>query len=209
MTRPEMRGSRPSDARGVVLVLHGGGEHGRRPVTWRSSAVLRMWPFATAIERAGGGDLAVVRLKNSVVGWNGDDTSPVHDARWALDAVRGEYPHLPIALVGHSMGGRVALRLAGEDGVRVLVGLAPWVHESDEPRGGPGLTALLMHGTLDRTTDPRATEQMAALMRERGVDARYRPVPRSGHAMLIRAPLWHREAATFVSEALLGPDRAG
>ena len=207
MTRPDMRGSKPPDAKGVVLVLHGGGEHGRRPVTWRSSAVLRMWPFARAIERAGRGDLAVVRLRNSVFGWNGDDTSPVHDARWALDVIRSEYPEVPIALVGHSMGGRVVLRLAGDVGVRAMVGLAPWVHESDEAHGGPGLTALLMHGSLDRTTDPRATERMVARMRDRGVDARYRPVPRSGHAMLMRAPLWHRETAAFVRDALLGPGR--
>ena len=100
----------------------------------------------------------------------------MHDARWALDVVRREQPGLPIALVGHSMGGRVALRLAGDDGVTALVGLAPWVHASDEPHGGPGLSALLLHGSLDRTTDPRATEQMAAQLRARGADATYRPV---------------------------------
>ncbi len=207
MSGPELRGTRPPGARGVVLLLHGGGEVGRREMTWRSSAVLRMRPFAAAIERAGRGALAVVRLKNAVFGWNDDETSPVHDARWALDVVRREEPGLPIALVGHSMGGRVALRLAGDEGVTALVGLAPWVHPSDDPHGGPGLSALLLHGSLDRTTDPRATERMAGEMRARGADATYRRVKSSGHAMVLRAPLWHRETATFVRDALLGPDR--
>ncbi len=207
MTGPELRGTRPPGARGVVLVLHGGGEVGRREVTWRSSPVLRMWPFAAAIDRATGGALSVVRLKNAVHGWNGDETSPVHDARWALDVVRGQQPGLPVALVGHSMGGRVALRLAGDEGVTALVGLAPWVHASDRPHGGPGLAALLLHGSLDRTTDPRATERMAERLRARGVDATYRAVAGSGHAMILRAPRWHRETAAFVRDALLGPGR--
>jgi pimeloyl-ACP methyl ester carboxylesterase len=148
----------------------------------------------------------VVRLKNAVFGWNGDETSPVHDARWALEQIRGAYPDRPVALVGHSMGGRTALHLADEDGVRVLVGLAPWVHPSDEPRGGAGLRALLLHGDLDRTTDPRASEGMALAMRDRGVDATYRPVRRSGHAMVLRAGLWHEATARFVRDALLGPE---
>ena len=41
--------------------------------------------------------------------------------------VRMAYPGVPIALVGHSMGGRVALHLAGEADVVVVAALAPWI----------------------------------------------------------------------------------
>ncbi len=207
MSAPALRGGGQPDAEGVVLVLHGGGERGHHPVRWTSSPALRMMPFAWAIDRAAQGRLSVVRVKNAVFGWNDEEMSPVHDARWALDQVRRVHPGRPIALVGHSMGGRVALRLAAEPGVTTVVGLAPWVHESDVARGGPGLRALLLHGDRDRTTDPRASEAMARAMRARGVDAAYRTIARSGHAMLLRAPTWHRSAATYVTDALLGPDR--
>jgi len=204
---PALRGAVPAGAEAVVLVLHGGGENGYREMSWRSSPALRMVPFARAIERAGRGRIGVLRLKNAVFGWNDAEASPVHDARWALDQVRAAHPGLPIALVGHSMGGRVALHLAGDDGVTALVGLAPWVHPSDEPHGGPGLSALLLHGSRDHTTDPRATERMAGQLQARGVVATYRPVEGSGHAMLLRAPLWHAQTAAFVRDALLGPAR--
>ncbi len=205
MSAPALRGGGQPDAEAVVLVLHGGGEQGRSPVRWTSSPTVRMMPFAWAIDRAASGRLSVVRLKNAVFGWNEQEMSPVRDARWALDQIRRVHPGRPIALVGHSMGGRVALRLAGERDVVAVVGLAPWVHESDEVRGGPGLRALLLHGDRDRTTDPRASESMARAMRARGVDAAYRTIPHSGHAMLLRAPTWHRAAATYVRDALLGP----
>ena len=60
-------------------------------------------------------------------GWNGGTTrGPVPDARWALDQVRAAYGDVPVVLVGHSMGARVASRVADDPNVRGVVGLAPW-----------------------------------------------------------------------------------
>lgn len=199
----DLRGTMPESPEGVVLVLHGGGEKGFGPIPWWEGAVLRMKPFAMAIERGAGDRLAVVRLKNRYFGWNGTEQTPLADARWALDQVRARYPGLPVAMVGHSMGGRVVTHLAGETGVTTVVGLAPWVEEGDPRLGRPGLRVLLMHGANDTTTDPRRTLALAETLRDQGADVTWRLVEGDGHAMLRRARTWHSEVAGFVTSSLL------
>jgi alpha-beta hydrolase superfamily lysophospholipase len=100
----------------VVLVLHGGRETSLAPVRARQLAVLRMLPFATRIFRSGSGRVAVARLRNVTRGWNatgGQEPAPVRDAEWALGRLTERFPGLPIGLVGHSMGGRTAMRIGG------------------------------------------------------------------------------------------------
>ncbi len=197
----------PADPHAVVLLLHGGREHSTVPARWNQLAVLRMIPFARAVARAGDGQIAVARLRYAVRGWNEAAESPIADARAALEQVRARYPDRPIGLLGHSMGGRVALRLADDPGVEAVVGLAPWVHRYDVAGGGPGLRALLMHGTRDRMTSPHNTATMAGRLRARGVDVRLVSVDGEGHAMLQRPRYWHRTAASFLREALLPASR--
>jgi alpha-beta hydrolase superfamily lysophospholipase len=202
----ELRGHVPDEPRGVVLLLHGGAETGRSVVGWWTLAVLRMVPFSLAITRRSGTDLAVLRLKYRVRGWNGVRQDPVHDARWALERVRRSLPGLPIALVGHSMGGRVALHLASEPDVVAVAALAPWVQT--DPRGPrPGTKVLLVHGTRDRVTDPRRTGILANRLAGSGVDVQHVRVEGGDHAMLRNAVHWHDTVADFVTDVLLGPDR--
>ena len=111
-----------------------------------SHNVARLVPFARALKKVPG-PLAVARLRFRVRGWNGD-AMPVEDARWALAQVRAAYPGVPIALVGHSMGGRVALHVGDDPDVRLVVGLAPWVEPGD-PRPGAGTRTVLLHGDRD------------------------------------------------------------
>jgi pimeloyl-ACP methyl ester carboxylesterase len=193
----ELRGAVPADAEAVVVVLHGGAERGRAPVAWWSLSVLRMVPFARAVERRSDGRLAVIRLKNRVRGWNGTVGDPLVDARWALDRVRLALPGMPIALVGHSMGGRVALHLAADPDVAAIVALAPWV-ENDVRQPPPGTPVLLMHGTRDRVTDPGRTRAVAGGFAEAGVDVRHIRVEGDGHAMLRHAREWHEMVAHFL-----------
>ena len=203
----QLTGHRPPARQtvGVVLILHGGGERGHHAVRPWSGPVLRMIPFAWAIRRRAkalrpdlGGDFAVLRLRNTVYGWNGDDASPLRDARRALEELATAYPGQPVTLVGHSMGGRVALRLATDPRVSAIAALAPWIPEGEGVLGSPEQRFLLMHGHLDRVTDPRRTKAYAARLIERGVRAQWRPVPGEGHAMLRSARTWHREVAEFV-----------
>lgn len=208
---PELRWTaKPKAARAVVLVLHGGASRSDRAVRWTGLAVLRLAPFAQAITRAGGGEVAVARLRFALRGWNRDGAGALADARWALDELRSRYPDAPIGLVGHSLGGRVALRLGDEPDVVAIVGLAPWVERGDRATGGRHTRALLLHGTRDRMTSPRGSQLMAAQMRQRGVDAAYEPIPGDGHALLRTAWATQDRVATWLTETLLsrsGPAR--
>jgi dienelactone hydrolase len=183
-------------ARAVVVVLPGGCAtslaHARRGV-----AYLRMVPFHRAVARATGGAVAAWLLRYRVRGWNEPELHPVHDARRALDQARRDHPGAPIVLVGHSMGGRVALRLAGEPGVVGVCALAPWV-EDGEPAPQPnGARVLVAHGERDRVTDPRKAAAYAAR-----VGASFVAVPGEGHALLRRPLYWTRLVTGFASAAL-------
>jgi hypothetical protein len=95
----------PATAGAVVLVMHGGSIEGRQPNRAWSHNVARLYPIARDLAAAAPPrPLAVARLRFRWRGWNGDERSPVADARWALGEVRSRYPDVPIALVGHSMG---------------------------------------------------------------------------------------------------------
>lgn len=205
----ELRGHVPLDPRGVVLLIHGGAESGTSRVTWRGLAVLRMSPFALAITRRArrsGDDVAVIRLKNRVRGWNGAAQDPLRDARWALDRIRRTLPGVPVVLVGHSMGGRVVLRLSDEPAVAGVAALAPWIAaDARQPR--PGIPVLLVHGTRDRITDPRRTTALARRFEAAGVDVRHVPIDGGDHPMVRQANRWHDLVADFVSEVLRAPDR--
>src|SRR6266496_984692 len=118
--------------RAVALVLHGGQARSLRSTRPWNGATLRMLPFARSLARAGDETgLVVARLRYLIRGWNGKLQSPVGDARSALARLAQRYPGLPVALVGHSMGGRVALTVADTPTVEAVVALAPWVEAYD------------------------------------------------------------------------------
>ena len=192
------------DPLGVALVLHGGQQRSRRPVHPWNLAAARMIPFARRIAEVGDGRIAVARLRYAVRGWNQPRPAPVRDTEWALDQLVGQFPGLPIALVGHSMGGRTALWTAGHDAVTTVVGLAPWIEQGDPSRQLRGRQVLLVHGTADRMTSHRATSNFANRLQGEGVDVTL--VHRLGdrHAMLRNAGVWHDLAADFTRARLLG-----
>ena len=193
--------------RAVALVLHGGRARSTGRVPPWSPPAVRMIPFARALVRAGGADgLVVARLRYRVRGWNGSDMSPVGDARWALDQLTTRFPNVPIGLVGHSMGGRAAMYVAGHDAVRSVVGLAPWIEPYDRADSLAGRRLLIAHGDHDRMTDPGAAAAFAERARPLAEHVTYVTVLDERHAMLRRARLWHGLAAGFTVGALL--DRA-
>jgi alpha/beta superfamily hydrolase len=193
--------ARPQRAGAVVLVMHGGAIEGFEPNHPWSHNVARLVPFARALKKVPG-PLAVARLRFRVRGWNGD--MPVADARWAVRQIRETYPDAPIALVGHSMGGRVAMHVGEDDGVRLVIGLAPWIEPSD-PIPGDGRRTVLIHGDRDVICALSRSRERVEKMQADGLDASLVRVARSDHAMLVRAHLWtvlvtEIVAATFARE---------
>jgi pimeloyl-ACP methyl ester carboxylesterase len=171
-------------------------------------AVLRMVPFATALRRAGGaGGLAVARLRYELRGWNGERRSPVRDAERALEQLSVRFPGVPIALVGHSMGARAAVYAAGYEGVRAVVGLAPWLEGSDPVAQLAGRRVLLVHGTRDRMTSATATVRFAERASRTADAVTFVSVEGGRHGMLARAAVWHSLVAGFVTGVLLGEPR--
>lgn len=171
----------------VALVLHGGREHSREAVRPDQLAVRRMRPFARALAATGGPQgLAVWSLQYRLRGWNGDERSPVADATWALDQVQQRVGDVPVVLVGHSMGGRTAVHVAGHHRVVAVTALAPWLPLDEPHTQVAGRSVLVVHGRRDSTTSPRGSfewARRAAAVTDRVwlVDVRH-----ESHAMVLR-----------------------
>lgn len=193
----------------AVLILHGGGETGLGPPPrgLLNLPAVRMRPFARSLARAtratDGGPVLLRSVPYAHRGWNGAREDPLHDVTRALDTLQGEAGDIPVVLLGHSMGGRAALRAAGHPLVTGVVGLAPWCPPGDPVGQLAGRDAVLIHGTRDRTTSPRASRSLTAQARQAGARTCLVTIQDSGHAMLRRAPSWHRLATTLVT-GLLG-----
>lgn len=190
--------------RAVVLVLHGGKARSRQSVRPWQAAVWRMAPFARAVAHAGAGEIAVATLRYAVRGWNASAASPVVDGRLALEQIAARHPGVPVGLLGHSMGGRVALHLGDDERVVAVAAMAPWVEPADELHWHSGLHVLMMHGSRDRMTSPKASRALAETMTAAGADVTYVPVLGEGHAMLRQAARWHQESANYLVTHLLG-----
>lgn len=189
--------------RAVVLVLHGGKANSSVPTRPSQLSVLRMLPLASALQRAGAeSGVAVWLLRNRVRGWNGRDLSPVADARWALDQIRDEHGDLPVSLVGHSMGGRAALRVAGDPSVRGVVALAPWLPPDEPVEPVTGRRVVILHGTRDRWTDPDGSLEYARRAESVAAELRIVLIRGVGHPMLRRVSLWHALTSLFALEAV-------
>lgn len=180
-----------SGAAAVVILLPGGRARSlaRSP---RGLAYLRMMPFGWVVRRRFP-EIAVWRLRYRYRGWNEPHQHPVADAEWAIDEAARRQPGSPVLLVGHSMGGRTALRVA--ERTAGVCALAPWI-EPNEPLAsssvGPPL--VIAHGAQDRITDPVMSARYAA-----STGASYTLLPEEGHAMLRRAGEWNRIVLDFVA----------
>jgi alpha-beta hydrolase superfamily lysophospholipase len=187
-------------------MLHGGRSAGLEPTTPVQLSVLRMIPLKAAVQRAvRPAGVEVRRPRFRLRGWNGAQASPVGDINEWLDEAAGRLRDLPVALIGHSMGARAAMRAAGHWRVRAVAGLAPWLPPGEPVAQLAGRQVLLVHGDQDHVTS--ASQTWAYAERARAVTAvTTAEIPGGDHAMLRHAARWHRIAAEFARAAFGLPE---
>jgi alpha-beta hydrolase superfamily lysophospholipase len=104
---------------GVVLLVHGLGEHSGR-YTHVANAFTQSGYILTAFDHRGHGRSGGVR---------GDETLAAtgKDITHFLDEIRHRYPHLPIFLYGHSLGGLIVLHfiLKNQPKISGVIATAP------------------------------------------------------------------------------------
>ena len=184
--------------RAVALVLPGGQASSVRPTSPRQLAAWRMRPFAAGIHRAGrDAGVAVWLVRYRYRGWNGQQASPLADISWALDEARRRHGDVPVVLLGHSMGGRAALRMGGDQSVRAVLAFAPWLPDGEPTGQLAGRRVLIAHGSLDQVTSPRASRAFADDAAAAGAEVTWVEVRGDTHAMLLRYRTWQRLAIRF------------
>ena len=184
--------------RGVVLVLHGGAANGTVPVDERSLSRRRALALQSALAPAyADAGLATTLLSYRVKGWNGG-AGPGADARWALQEVRREHGDLPVVLLGHSMGGRVAVHVADDPHVVGVVGLAPWWPAGEPVATLRGRRLVGVHGTRDRITSCAQSKAYVERASRVASSAEHVALPAAGHYLLRRLGAWHRLAREHV-----------
>ncbi|MBQ0851175.1 alpha/beta fold hydrolase [Streptomyces sp. BH-SS-21] len=189
----------PRSPRAAVLFLHGGRSDSRAPSRPWHLAAVRMKPFVRAVARATpDDDVLLAEVRYRVRGWNGGDADALRDARRALEELQRLAPDVPVVLVGHSMGGRAALRAAGAPQVHGVLALAPWCPEGEPVAQLREKEVVVLHGDRDRVTDPRLSKAFAHRARAAGARAAFVDMVGGDHAMLRHAGDWHRTAVSTV-----------
>ncbi|WP_038169777.1 alpha/beta hydrolase [Tomitella biformata] len=186
-----------------VLVLPGGKPRSAgRSRPWQLSNLRMAWLARALRARLAGRGIAVERVQYRVRGWNEPERDPVRDAAAVLADATGRFGDVPVVLVGHSMGGRVAAHLADHPSVCGIAALAPWWPESDAARIPAGRTLSVAHGAEDRWTDPLASRAQTVRARGRGVNATWVSLTGAGHFLLTKPRWWHQVAADLVLASL-------
>lgn len=204
MTEPLLtRYDAPGRSEAVILMLHGGKPRSVQPVDGRSASWRRSaWMQRSIAARAHEAGTGVWLARYVERGWNGGDR--VADARWALDRVRAEHGDVPVVLLGHSMGARVAVHVADDPSVVGVVGLAPWWSAQDPVHTLAGRSLVAAHGRRDRITSYAETRRYVERARDVAADATLHDMGALGHYMLTGVDRWN-DVALDASLRLLAP----
>jgi pimeloyl-ACP methyl ester carboxylesterase len=166
----------------AVVVCLNGGQGDEVEGTWSATMEWLVRQLAPCFPKLG-----FVEVRYRVKSWN-RFSSCVEDARSAIR----ETGSLHTLLLGFSMGGAVAISVAGHPTARTVIGLAPYIPEwlSLEPLRGRRLAVF--HGTLDCTLPgvPGVTPASSRLGFQRasdlGIEAEYARVRGAVHGIAIR-----------------------
>jgi dienelactone hydrolase len=189
------------EVRGIALFCHGGTATSVAPPKERALSLVRIRGIEQFV-RAGTASRGISTqvLRYRVAGWNGAAADAYNDVRWAINRIFAEHgPDVPIVLVGHSMGGRAALRAGGDPQVAAVCGLAPWTPPGEPVEHLRGRTVAILHGRSDRWVPERLSADFAVRAAEAGASVARFTAP-GGHSMLRGALRWHR----FARDVVLG-----
>jgi alpha-beta hydrolase superfamily lysophospholipase len=191
---PYVHRSSAAEPRCIVLIAHGYGEHAGRYEHVAQRLVDDLAAAVYAPDHRGHG------RTDGATGLVEDGEAITADLHDVADAARAEHPSLPVALIGHSMGGLIAARYAqrfgGELSALVLsspvIGSNPAFEQllamdpipeipidpavlSRDPAVGEAYAAdeLVYHGPFQRTT----LEQMFAGVARVGEDGTFEDLP--------------------------------
>lgn len=195
----------PDSTRAVILVLHGGKPRSQQSIDGRSASWRRaLWLQRDIARRAHEAGVGVWLLRYRERGWNGG-ADRAGDARWALDEVRAAHGDVPVVLLGHSMGARVAVHVADDPSVRGVVGLAPWWSAEDPVSTLVGRTLKTAHGRRDRITSFRETARYVERARSVADSVELTDMGALGHYMLTGSRRWHDVAIDSALDVLGSP----
>ncbi|EAQ00969.1 hypothetical protein JNB_12359 [Janibacter sp. HTCC2649] len=195
--------------RATILMLHGGKPRSHALVDDRSASWQRTaWMARSITDRAHEASTNVWLLRYSERGWNGDGAGRIADARWALDEIRTAHGDRPVILLGHSMGGRVAVHVAADPSVVGVVALAPWWEETDPVRTLSGRSLIAAHGRRDRLTSFAETQRFVGRARSVASHAEFVDMGPLGHYLLKGAGAWN-DVAIESALRILAPASRG
>ncbi len=141
------------DVRAATLILPGGVLNSRG--RYWSVVDLGLRGLARRLARQGTpSGLAVYLLRYRYLGWNGDHADTAVDAEWALELIGRRHGDIPVALVGNSLGGAAAFRVAGHPRVASVVGVAPWLPGNERIDVLTGRKVMIIHGDRDLHAAP-------------------------------------------------------
>lgn len=198
--RIEVQAAR-GELRGIAVFCHGGTASSIEPPRERALSLVRMRAFEQFVRRsARDRGIATHLVRYRVAGWNGSAADAHSDVRWTIEQIRAEHgSRVPIVLVGHSMGGRAALRAGGDPQVAAVCALAPWTPPGEPVGHLRGRTVAILHGRADRWVPASLSADFALRARGAGVQvARFTTA--GGHSMLRGSMRWH----AFARDVVLG-----
>ncbi len=199
--------------RAVVCVNGGSGRD--VPGTWSASVEYLVRRLAPRFP-----EIAFLEVRYRIKSWNQLEMC-AEDAAAAIDeAVAGGARET--ILLGYSMGGAVAIKVAGHASVSTVIGLAPWIPDRLGLRGLHGRRLTVFHGALDRYlpgipgVSPANSKRGFDRAVAEGVEATYTLIRGGIHPIALRAPSGEivsapraRRWASLVAEELRRPARTG
>jgi dienelactone hydrolase len=185
---------------GIALFCHGGTVTSIEPPRERALSLIRMRAFESFVHASTGDrGIGTALLRYRVAGWNGEAADAFQDVRWAISRLRAEHgTDIPVVLVGHSMGGRAALRAGGEPSVTAVCALAPWTPPGEPVMHLRDQTVAIVHGRADRWVPTKLSADFAVRARRAGARVARFTAP-GGHSMVRRSHRWH----TFARDVVL------